>query len=201
MKNTSTETMTCELLDRIVDGAISPAELREAVAVLDASSDGWKRLAIAFLENQCLNQALRPMTRVPVVGRRSWPRRAAAAATVAASFALGWAGHGSRMTASPAAQPVIAQALPVPAAPVAQAEPVIETVPAPPAETSPLDQVQAYFASQPPVVSDHTRYLLQQQGYEVDEERRIVTGVLPDGRVVLAPVEEVRIRQASSSPL
>ena len=199
--NTDRE-ITSAMIDRMAEGVLSPAELRAAVAILEASPDGWKRLAVAFLENQCLNEALRPMSPEPAVRRRrAWPRRLAAAAAVAASFALGWAGHGARMTAAPAAPAVIAQALPEPPAPVAQAEPVLESVPAPPVDPSPLDQVQAYFASQPPVVSDHTRYLLQQQGYEVDEERGIVTGVLPDGRVVLAPVDQVRIRQVSNSPL
>lgn len=194
--------ITSAMIDRMAEGVLSPAELREAVALLDASPDGWKRLAIAFLEAQCLNEALRPMTPLPVIRRwKPWLSRTAVAATVAASFAMGWAGHGARMTAAPAAHPVVAQALPEPPAPVAQAEPVLETTPAPPVEPSPLDQVQAYLASQPPAVSDHTRYLLQQQGYEVDQERRIVTGVLPDGRVVLAPVDQVRIRQASYSPL
>ncbi len=199
--NTKCE-ITRAMIDRMAEGVLSPAELRAAVALLEASPDGWKRLAVAFLENRCLDEALQPLSSEPALRRgRAWPRRLAAAAAVAASFALGWAGHGARMTAAPAAPAVIAQALPEPPAPVALAEPVLESVPAPPAAPSPLDQVQAYFASQPPVVSDHTRYLLQQQGYEVDEERGIVTGVLPDGRVVLAPVDQVRIRQVSNSPL
>ncbi len=202
MNDLQSRMISPDLVDRLVDGPMSPAELRDTVALLDASPDGWRRLAVAFLEAQCLNEALRPMTPPPAIGRwKPWLSRTAAAATVAVSFSLGWAGHGARMTAAPAAVPVLAQALPEPPATVVRAEPVLETTPAPPADPSPLDQVQAYFASQPPVVSDHTRYLLQQQGYEVDEERGIVTGVLPDGRVVLAPVDQVRIRQVSNSPL
>lgn len=183
-------TLTTEFLDQIVERPLAAVELRNAFQILDATPDGWKRLAIAFLEAQCLNEALAPAKPRAVFRRRNpWPRRAAAAGILAASFALGWFGR-----PTPAAPVVVAQAVP--------AEPaVIEPPAAPSAAPSPLDAVEAYLAAQPSAISDQARYLLQQQGYEVDEERKIMTRVLPDGRVILAPVDQVRIRQASLSPL
>ena len=40
------------LLDRLVDGELSPAERRELLASLDGRPDGWRRCALAFLEAQ-----------------------------------------------------------------------------------------------------------------------------------------------------
>lgn len=85
-------------IDRIVDGGLSPAQLREATARLDAEPDAWKRCALAFLEAQCWTDALREPSRPPAVlpipiapprrSRRFRPALAASAALVA--FAMGW---------------------------------------------------------------------------------------------------------------
>ena len=85
-------------IDRIVDGGLSPAQLREAAARLDAAPDGWKRCALAFVEAQCWTDALREPTRIPAAppiamaapprSRRVRPSLAAAAALGA--FAMGW---------------------------------------------------------------------------------------------------------------
>ncbi|QEH38876.1 hypothetical protein OJF2_74860 [Aquisphaera giovannonii] len=49
------------LIDRMVDGPLPPAELREAVARLDGVPDGqgWRRCGLAFLEAQCWGDAMR----------------------------------------------------------------------------------------------------------------------------------------------
>jgi hypothetical protein len=103
-----------ELIDRIVDGELTPAELRAAIDRLDREPDAWKRCALAFLEAQCWRESLRVIgqpTRLPVDSRASpiplatmpssqkpgrWLRRAILAATVAASFVLGWVGRSWR---------------------------------------------------------------------------------------------------------
>jgi hypothetical protein len=104
------------LLERIVDGGMTPRELRAAVEVLDRDPDGWKRCALAFLEGQVLGESLRalgePAIREPVGTFRSpelrpaaaarrpvdrWLRGAAAAATIAAAFTIGWLAHGTRV--------------------------------------------------------------------------------------------------------
>jgi hypothetical protein len=96
-------------IDRIVDGELTPAELRAAIDRLDHEPDAWKRCALAFLEAQCWRESLQAIgqpSRLPVDARTSsvslatapstrrpaiWLRRATLAATVAASFVLGWA--------------------------------------------------------------------------------------------------------------
>ena len=45
------------VIDQIVDGALTPAELRAAVDRLEREPDGWKRCALAFLEAQVLNES------------------------------------------------------------------------------------------------------------------------------------------------
>jgi hypothetical protein len=103
-----------DLIDRLVDGTVPPAELRQAFRRLEASPDGWKRCATAFLEAQSWGEALRgeehataepawgialaggfsPRAPVPNVRSRAvWPL---AAALVLAAFALGWTGRGLR---------------------------------------------------------------------------------------------------------
>lgn len=108
-----------EIIDRIVDGELTPAELRAAFDRLDREPDGWKRCALAFLEAQCWRESLRTLgepTRIPVDSRtlavpladtstsqkpRRWLRRVSMAATIAASFVLGWMGHTLRPLIDP----------------------------------------------------------------------------------------------------
>src|SRR5262249_26483913 len=102
-----------DLIDKMVDGAFSPAELRAAILRLDRVPDGWKRCAAAFLEAQCWRESLRAIgehsipgsggisiSRVPApVRARSavhrWVRGAMAAAIIGAAFAIGWLGRGA----------------------------------------------------------------------------------------------------------
>jgi hypothetical protein len=102
------------LIDRIVDGALTPAELRAAIDRLDREPDGWKRCASAFLEAQCWRESFRAMGQsaalsvesrslsfTPVIpsrtwGRRRWLRGSIAAGLAVASFAMGWVGHEAR---------------------------------------------------------------------------------------------------------
>jgi hypothetical protein len=106
------------LFDRIVDGGMSPEDLRAAVGLFERHADGWKRCAIAFLEAQALGESFRglgqrhshepagqTLASSPAPARKvrpdRWLRPAAAAAMVAASFALGWTAHGTRVAAPP----------------------------------------------------------------------------------------------------
>jgi len=46
------------MFDRLVDGEMNEAERRELLLSLDADPDGWRRLSIAFLEAQMLQEAM-----------------------------------------------------------------------------------------------------------------------------------------------
>jgi hypothetical protein len=100
-----------DLIDRIVDGALTPAQLRAAIDSLDREPDGWKRCALAFLEAQCWRESLflvgAPIAKSfkaestfpqlnnvdPIRKVRRWISRGLAASAVAASFAFGWLSH------------------------------------------------------------------------------------------------------------
>src|SRR5262249_11942675 len=95
-------------LDRIVDGGLTPAQLRDALDRLGREPDGWKRCALAFLEAQCWSESFRSMADAcpvavtgvapaarpaPSASSRSgatWRRIAMAAGIAAISFVLGW---------------------------------------------------------------------------------------------------------------
>src|SRR5262245_44335403 len=81
------------LLDRLVDGELDGEERRKLLARLDATPDGWKRCALAFLEAQAWREVLKAPS--PVRARRPIvsPRRLALAASLLAAFGAGWLAH------------------------------------------------------------------------------------------------------------
>jgi hypothetical protein len=120
-----------DFIDRIVDGGLTPAELRAAIDRLDREPDGWKRCASAFLEAQCWRESFRALEQpagarrelaIPSVPqaterarRRSpdWRRVAIAAGIAAVSFTMGSLVHPARppspvQDATPPAPHVIA---------------------------------------------------------------------------------------------
>jgi hypothetical protein len=224
-------------IDRLVDGGFSPAQLREAVARLDAAPDGWRRCALAFLEAQCWGDALReqgPALPAPKLAEPLPPapparlrlvRPALAAAAVLAAFMLGRAtgGQADRRDGPPTA-PLVAQAAPVePAGNDATLDESDAALPGPP----PIRQVASlrlpsgspdapgadipilagpgldpdWLMRQPMPVSDYERAALERRGYELDQERRLVAMPLDDGRRVVVPVDQVRLRYVGTEPL
>jgi hypothetical protein len=119
-----------DLIDQIVDGALTPAQLRAAIDCLDREPDGWKRCALAFLEAQCWRESLclvgAPNAKSfkaestfpqqndvqPIGTGRRWLSRALAASVVAASFALGWLGHDGHRGSRPGADVAVRSAEP-----------------------------------------------------------------------------------------
>ncbi|GAA4428465.1 hypothetical protein [Bremerella cremea] len=98
------------MLDRLVDGELSPDEYRQVLVAVDQAPDGWRRCAHAFLESQALGQTL-PLVMQPALttsqseaaptveaspppsSSLSFHRMetiAAVAASVAIAFGLGW---------------------------------------------------------------------------------------------------------------
>lgn len=51
------ESISASQLDRLVDGELSSGDRRAVLLALDRESDGWRRLALAFLESQAMRQS------------------------------------------------------------------------------------------------------------------------------------------------
>jgi hypothetical protein len=241
--------ITDAFLDRIVDGDLSPAELRGVIERLEREPDGWKRCALAFLEAQCWRESFRVENpRAPAIANGSadvlsrslyrsirptvgWRRVAMAAGLAAISFALGWRIHPDRST------PRETSALSVPstANPSPQSEDVTSDDLAvapdgnwgderPPGPTPPVITVgrlrlggsesergvpilagpgidEEWVRNQPPPITEHQQAILEQQGFQVDRHRRLITATLADGRRVTVPVDQVQVRYTGIEPL
>jgi len=212
-----------DVVDRIVDGGLSPRELRAAVARLDASPDHWRRCALAFIEARTLGEVLResdearPSSREVIPIRRNTVvvRRLAYAASLAAmALGLGWfgAGHGvgghgaagvdtgtvSVSTTRPSHRseaPGVERGT-VPSAHVLGAG--LPTPPEPPtegliAEEQTTMAFEDWLRDQPPPISSYEQAALEREGYRVEQRREIVLGTLDDGRLAAVPVDEVQV--------
>ena len=214
-------------IDRLVDGDLPEVERRELLLRLENDPEGWRRCALAFLEDQAFRQALvgsasaanRPELTLdtPNIPRRrkAWLRHAPIAATVIAStFAAGFAAGGLSKT--------------VTRDEVAKVEPrkAVEAVARPlsdeirevgsfqlldgsagesPTKRFPIlsgpglnDQ---WLRNQPPSVPDYVRARWERQGYQVEERRNLVSVELEDGRRVAIPVDEVEVDYVGQRPL
>lgn len=232
-------------LDRLVDGGLSAAEFRAAVARLEREPDGWKRCALAFLEDQVLRASFRanelhgssPLPTIarptlPIAARRrfspaGWRRTAVAAGVAALSFALGWGVHADRRPTPLATADVGRLPSPEPASIDDRPDVVTPAVwgdsiePLPTAAVATVGQIrlgaseggptvpilagpaidERWLRDQPPLFTDHEKALLEQQGFRVDQERRLFAGSLEDGRVLEIPVDSVQLRYTGIASL
>jgi hypothetical protein len=183
-------------LERLVDGELPDAERRQLLLLLDTEPDGWRRCALAFLENQTWRATFRPLAtpastavapalappalhRTPA-HRRLVTRLAALAAGLAAAFALGWAVHGSAGLNAPDPRFTIIE--PSPSAPPFDSDrpssPDLAAASAQPS-ADPLDPVVKQWES---------------RGYRAERQKRLVSVELQDGRKLDVPVNEVRFQ-------
>jgi hypothetical protein len=51
-----------QLLDLLIDGELSDEQERDVIARLEESPDGWRRCALAFLENRCWQRVAQAVT-------------------------------------------------------------------------------------------------------------------------------------------
>ncbi|MCA9258991.1 MAG: hypothetical protein KDA61_07315 [Planctomycetales bacterium] len=70
MSNTS---FNDRLLDRLVDGELTPDERREAILAIEGAPDGWRRCALAFLEAQSWRSAMQSFEFAPAPLQQSPP--------------------------------------------------------------------------------------------------------------------------------
>ncbi len=60
---------------------------------------------------------------------------------------------------------------------------------------------ETWLRNQPPPLTEHGQVVLEQQGYQVDQQRQLISTTLADGRRVAIPVDQVQIRYVGNEPL
>jgi hypothetical protein len=133
------------VLDRLVDGELSPTERRGLLSALDDEPSGWRRCALAFLEAQTFRWQFSRMAaeeslshstddvlagarsgRSSNVGRNWWGMCLAVAASLLVAFALGTRFPTGSSSASAPEQGIATQTPAPTNAQVASAEPTID---------------------------------------------------------------------------
>lgn len=198
-------------IQRCIDGELSEDQQRALLTRLEGTPDGWRRLALAFVENQVWGEGSQAIidsvpnqaaTRVRGAAPRLSRRLAAAAAVVIAigvGFVAGrrWgpavsgpvvAGAGEASTAGdwargdrPAPQPVM------------NLEFVSDS------ESDPDMTIPVYdrhdlgpeYWDEPEIVPADVRQALFRRGYDVSQQREFVSIPLSDGRQIAVPVDTV----------
>jgi anti-sigma factor RsiW len=187
------------LLDRLVDGELPDRERSALILQLETEPNGWRHCALAFLEAQSWQQALAPMAAeraadplAPVQPRRRlaprWrfaARLTGLAASLLATFALGWTLHGGSGSIAEGDQlPTLAHS-DRHVSPVESRQPALYTQVQPDALDSPSTGQPAALA---PVIKEW-----QQLGYQAETQMRLASLKLKDGTHVEVPVHEVRL--------
>lgn len=225
----STSSAVDAAVDRLVAGSLDEAGRRELLLHLDANPAGWRRCALAFLEEQAWQAALMGQGAQEVVTKLKPPssllpiqkpnktlrlaRYALAAGVLVATGVVGFR-SGVASVERPAIEVVEVPTPPVEQVAVAAAEPgrpvgwvsVVN-----PAEGESLPRRipvleataanEAWFEQQPAAISDYVKAQWERRGYLVEENRRLVGLDLEDGRRVAVPVDEVALDYVGRQPL
>jgi hypothetical protein len=185
------------LLDRMVDGELSPDDQRELLARIDDEPGGWRRLALAFVESQALRCDLVAINPAPASGRvhpggvpqttAPWSRLLALAASLAVAFGIGlftrdFSRGGSRQDTP--VQSVASDRL-NPALPVDdEALRLVDL-----SEVSP-----DWVRSSPNIVPPRIRHDLERSGYRVEQQRLFVPLLLENGQPAVVPIDEAEVQ-------
>lgn len=206
------------LLDRLVDGELTDAERRELLLRLERTPDGWRRCALAFLENQAWRSE-----------SKAWASglpEAAVGPTSAKTARRGWSATSTWMMTATAACLVIAAGVGVLLRDKAGGEVSYVQVPdggslpgvknSPPAASPNMRLVvdggpnnngevvevplvdagqldQALFGPWSQAVPPEVLKILERSGHQVVRERRLMPFDLRDGRRVVVPMDQVEI--------
>ena len=216
-------------IDRLVVDELDADARRSLLLQLDAHPDGWRRCALAFLEDQAFRSALTPSVATalpdpaPTVAAR-YARRGFAGVVVryaaAATLLVGFAAGGFRAGVASADRveqpqiarssgPVSSDAVEVPPAEPGQAIGYLSLVDpadgeAPPRQVPVLEATasnERWLAAQPASIPDYVKAQWERRGYQVEEHRRLVGLDLADGRRVAIPVDEVDLDYVGREPL
>ncbi|MDZ4685908.1 MAG: hypothetical protein SH850_12640 [Planctomycetaceae bacterium] len=208
-------------LDRLADGELSPAALRELFARLDRTDDGWKRTALALLESQALRTTCRATIAPPPAVLQPMAKRSestqslrrgrrelfAAAAAVLVTCGLGlWTQQpvvqdgttmiqtaGNALETDDALPPMDAVQMTFAGADGEWSDPV--TVPV----IDAADPAAQAWLTMRPTIPDAMRESLAAQGRRVHEQQTWVPVDLADGRRGVVPVTDLVVTPASPS--
>lgn len=218
VESQGTEARMQSLIDALVCGELDDGDRRQLLAWLDSDAARWRACGLAFLEAQMWEEALnaegpafgvqrlegyqrREAARAmrPAGGGRWLTPLAVVAASIAA-FACGLVCHEfwrpRRESSPPIARPEL------PPRPAQQSSgPLVASVPVkggPLGEIAtlhfPVRTVDSRNVPAASAVPEHVRKLWERRGYELVEERRYLPARLPDGRSVMVPVNEVKMK-------
>ncbi|MDB5353061.1 MAG: hypothetical protein JWN86_4308 [Planctomycetota bacterium] len=198
-------------IDLLVDGELNDTSRVELLARLEASPDGWRRCALAFLEAQAWQGAFT----VQAASIKSAIRVSDASPRVplAACLPVSWLGvedtgrqaaSGTRSRLIPwlarAAVMLLAFGLgwAVHGAGKASAPPRVVVMPTPlarpiPSPTRPAPILTGLGRDRPAPV-DYVRGHLEREGYRFEQRLLLVPAATRDGRRVAVPVEQVKLR-------
>jgi hypothetical protein len=208
------------LIDRLVDGELDPDTRRALLARFEDEPDGWRRCALAFLENQGWREALAPRpgdfasTSTPPVasrsapgsrGARRWGPMAAVAAGWVAAFAAGWAAGGGPGASRPREAPVASRKVTTPEPVPTVARPERPAIPPTPGRSVAIVEVPVFgagpFAQPSAPLPESIRKELERRGFQVEPRRGLVSVKLKDGRHVAVPVEALKVRYVGDRTL
>lgn len=198
------------VLDRLVDGELEAEQRRDLIRQLDASPDGWRHCAFAFLEAQAFREAFGEIISEAgtspqrLVGARrpgpSWAawRGLAIAAGLVVAFGLGMLvaprageplGPGPSSVASRNTQDRPREALAVGAD---GAEEGAGELWVPVVEAEEGDPMWRWLEES--LAAEELIARLEAEGHYVSKTRQLVPITLPDGRPAVLPVDEVEVR-------
>ena len=214
-------------LDRLVAGELADADRRALLVKLESSPDGWRRCALAFLEDQAWRIALGQSPVLETVPIRTLPLRRRHMALVAGRYALAAGLIGLAALAllrsgvhdverpdpveAADQKPLTAK---IPAEPKTDLRPGQfigwvglvrpddgEALPRPVPVLAATEANQQWLQDQPATIPDYVRAQWERRGYQVEENHRLVGLGLQDGQPVGIPVHEVAFDYVGRQPL
>lgn len=193
------------LIDLLVDDELDPGARRSLFDRLDAEPDGWRRCALAFLETQTWHAAIAPVACEPAPTRVRRGNRALGLAGIAAAlvgaFVLGWAAHGGtpRRGEMVAALPPVPKTVPADKPVLPEPSPKEDRVERGPLADAAKGVPTRQVTDSP--LTDSVRHTLQQRGFQVEQQRRLLALELKNGQRLNVPVEEVKVRYVGNRTL
>ena len=214
-------------IDHLVANELGDDDRRALLLRLEATPDGWRTCALAFLEDQAWRTALigplaetvgrqTPKTTTPPRRRKVFGK--IGRYVVAASLFGGFAAVGFRAGVASVERPQhldVASKPPVveprPDSPFEPGKPLGWVSLVDPAEGEALprrvpilaatESNERWVREQPATIPDYVRAQWERRGYQVEEHHRLVGLDLKDGRHVAIPVNEVALDFVGRQPL